>query len=322
MDRVVAATQAEKDEVARRIKAARAYAGIGSAQALAIRIDDAGFGRDAIAKWETGSYTKPLGHNKLKVIANACGLSVNFFYWDFRALHELDEDEMRTSTAGAGIAASRTKEQSPDLRLSREPDRLILKHLGDAAHCLVLLLLQGHARVLDADQHRRLFHPALPAPSTGGLLAVTRRRRGRRRAGHLVIRFRRQRPHMLMLATGPQCLRDLLVVHVHRREHLPQRQRLPHPCSPVVRGPEPDHVPGGTEREHERVHIGRLADPAIPQIARKRPQKHVQPPPEGDGLRESEAPRPVASSMSPTLGAGLVRVMERAAGCTLGSVNY
>lgn len=90
------ASDDEKQEIGRRMRAARAYAGFTRQQHLADKIRDEGFGKDAIANWETGNYTRPLPKNTLAAVATACGLPVQFFYMDFGALSLLDEDEAQT----------------------------------------------------------------------------------------------------------------------------------------------------------------------------------------------------------------------------------
>ncbi|MDX6534005.1 MAG: Helix-turn-helix domain [Gaiellales bacterium] len=107
------ATEAEKAEVGRRIKAARAYAGLTSAKALADKIDDVGYSREAIVKWETGNYKRGLGRTRLETIARACGLSVIFFALDFSPLSELDADEQRILDRRLRRTDSPSEEEEP-----------------------------------------------------------------------------------------------------------------------------------------------------------------------------------------------------------------
>lgn len=87
------ANQAARLEVGRRIKAARAYAGLTSQQELAKKIASLGYSRgykrDVIAGWEVGGYKHALGRDKLRTIAEACDLPYEFFTADFSRLGEI-----------------------------------------------------------------------------------------------------------------------------------------------------------------------------------------------------------------------------------------
>lgn len=76
--------QPDANELARRIKAARALAGIASTTALANRIGVQGLSGETLRKIESGS--REVRPHELREIARACGLPFEFFTVDFAQL--------------------------------------------------------------------------------------------------------------------------------------------------------------------------------------------------------------------------------------------
>ena len=120
--------QDTRDEVARRIRAARGYAGLSRARLakrIATRMSDSGFSAGTLKLWEDGGTVGPVPPHKRNVVAAACGLPPAFFTADFNRLHEITgppdlarafEQELREATEQDEQRDDDTEEDERDRR--------------------------------------------------------------------------------------------------------------------------------------------------------------------------------------------------------------